>query len=83
MALAAVGISGTRQSITYVVDAAARLGHLIEPDRMVDAVGSELTVVYLASASVHLDVKLIVDIQARQRCYHGSCGQGGSSRRGC
>ena len=54
---------------------AARLGHLVEPNGVVHAVGPTLAIVHLASASGHLDVLLAVNADARKRGVHRSGGQ--------
>ena len=72
---ARVGVLGTLKPFSNVAAVAARFGHLVEPDRVVDAVGPKLAVVRLSNPSVHLDVKLVVHLDARQSGVNGRGGQ--------
>ena len=58
-----------------VAAVAARLGHLVEPNGVVHAVGPKLAIVHLATTSGHLDVLLAVNAEARKRGVHRSGGQ--------
>ena len=70
-----VGVLGALKPLANVAAVAARFRHLIEPDRVVDAVGPKHTVVCLSSPGLYLDVKLVVHLNTPQSGDNGRGGQ--------
>ena len=68
--------------LTNVATATAGLGHLVQSDSVVDALGAQNTTILLARASGHLNVELTVDVQACQPSNHSSRGQSAAGRGG-
>lgn len=73
--IAGVGVLGALKPLANVAAVAAGFRHLIEPDRVVDAVGPKHTIVCLSSPCVYLDVKLVVHLNTRQGGVNGRGGQ--------